>query len=171
MRSLILPALLMASFAPSRVEAQPRIMLGGGVTSPNGDMSQSAETGYHAQAGLHVGIPTLPVAFRVDGGYHRLSETNATFEQTRILAGSLSGVLTLPGVGLSPYLLAGVGSYRTASGSLGQSRTVTHTGYHGGFGMNIGVGGLGGFAEIRLVQINGLNETTRFIPLTFGISL
>jgi hypothetical protein len=171
MRALIPFALFVVSFLPSPVEAQPRIMIGGGVTSPNGSLTQSAATGYHGQVGLHVGIPTLPIAFRADGGFHRLSGVNASFARTQILAGSLSGVLTLPGISLSPYLLAGVGTYRKESGAPGSTQTVSDTGYHGGFGVNIGAGGLGAFAEIRFVQINRETVTTRFIPLTFGIRL
>lgn len=171
MRALVLIALAVATLVPVGVEAQPRLMVGGGITRPNADLSDSAETGYHAQVGLQVGIPTLPVGFRADGGVHRLGQGPATFARTRILAGSLSAVLTLPGIGLSPYLLGGVGSYSTQAGLVGASEKVTETGYHGGFGVNLGAGGMGGFVEIRFVQIKGDVQTTRFIPVTFGLRL
>ncbi|MDA0329766.1 MAG: outer membrane beta-barrel protein [Gemmatimonadetes bacterium] len=171
MRALLVIALASAVLLPTGVEAQPRLMLGGGISSPNGDFSASAEAGYHLQVGLQVGIPTLPVGFRADGGIHRMGQGNAALVRTQILVGSLSGVLTLPGIGLSPYLLAGVGSYQTEAGLIGASEKMTETGYHGGFGVNIGAGGLGAFAEIRFVQIKSDTQTTRFIPMTFGIRL
>lgn len=171
MRALLVIALASAVLLPTGVEAQPRLMLGGGISSPNGDFSASAETGYHAQVGLQVGIPTLPVGFRADGGVHRMGQGNAGLVRTQILAGSLSGVYTLPGIGLSPYLLVGVGSYQTEAGLIGASEKATETGYHGGFGVNLGAGGLGAFAEIRFVQIKTDTRTTRFIPMTFGIRL
>lgn len=171
MRYLLLLALASALVAPVAVEAQPRLLVGGGITAPNGDISDFAETGYHAQVGIEIGIPTLPLAFRADGGYHKLSASDGAYDDTKILGGSLSVVYKLPGVGLSPYFLGGVGSYRTEAGLAGATETATDTGYHGGFGMNIGAVGFGAFVEIRFVRISGANRTTRFIPVTFGLRL
>jgi hypothetical protein len=156
---------------PAVVVGQPRLMLGGGVSTPNGDVTEVAGTGFHAQAGLFVAIPTLPVGLRADGVYHRLGAAGSAFDRTGILGGNLSMVFTLPGVGLSPYFFGGLGSYRTELGAIGVTETVTDTGYHGGFGVNVGTGGLGGFAEIRYLQISGDARTIRLIPLTLGLRL
>lgn len=172
MRHFLLLALASALVAPVAVEAQPRLLVGGGITAPNGNISDFAETGYHAQVGIEIGIPTLPLAFRADGGYHKLSASDGAYDDTKILGGSLSVVYKLPGVGLSPYFLAGVGSYRTEADFVGGATdTNADTGYHGGFGMNIGAVGFGAFVEIRFVRISGVNRTTRFIPVTFGLRL
>lgn len=152
--------------APALVEAQPRLMLGGGVTTPNGATSEVAETGYHIQVGLHVSIPTLPVGFRLDGGYHRLGESGAAGAETKVLAGSISMVFALPGVGLNPYLLGGLGQYRVEAGPAER----TDRGFHGGFGVVLGALGLGAFAEIRYVRISSdTGPTTKLIPLTVGV--
>ena len=171
MRRHVLLAAFILLVVPSVLEAQPRLMFGGGVTSPNGAISDIADTGYHIRGGLHITIPTVPVGIRADGAYHRLSSADAAFENTTVLAGALSLVVPLPGVGLSPYLLGGLGSYRTDSGAVGSTVTVTNSGYHGGFGINLGAVGFGGFVEIRYVVINGEGPNTKLIPLTFGLRL
>jgi len=159
-----------AMLAPAVVHAQPRLMVGGGFSAPNGDATATMETGYHWQASLHVDIPTLPIALRADGAYHRLNSPNPVAAQNAILNGALSLVYILPGVGLQPYLLGGLGSYRVESGPEGMTETVTDPGYHGGFGVAIGGLGFSAFAEIRYVQINAAT-TTRLIPFTIGLRL
>lgn len=168
-----MPALiaLLLSFAlPAAADAQPRVMLGGGFSAPAGNAASFADPGYHAQAGLEIGIPTLPVALRGDGTLHRLGAAGPDFADTEYLAGAASLVFILPGVGLQPYVLAGYGTYRMKSGPAGADVTSTEPGYHGGFGVLIGSVGFGGFAEIRYVQVGG-DVTSRLIPVTLGLRL
>jgi hypothetical protein len=156
--------------APAAVEAQPRMMVGGGFTAPSSDLSNTAEPGYHLMAAIQVGIPTLPVSFRGDGAFHRMSSPDVDMVGARVLAGSLSLVFTLPGVGLQPYLLGGIGSYRVETGPTDLTTAVTKNGYHGGFGVVVGGLGFGAFAEVRFIQIN-TDSKARMIPLTLGIRL
>ena len=88
----------------------------------------------------------------------------------RVLAGSLSLVFTLPGVGLQPYLLGGVGSYRVETGPEETAEAVTKNGYHGGFGVVVGGLGFGMFAEVRFIQIN-TEMSAKLVPLTLGFRL
>ncbi|MDH3271324.1 MAG: porin family protein [Gemmatimonadota bacterium] len=171
MRRLIPLALALLFFAPASGEAQPRFLVSGGFTGPMGDLSDVADAGYHGQVGLFVQLPTIPVGLRGDGAVHKLGSGDALLADTQILAGSLSVVYHLPGISLVPYFLVGIGSYQTESGPAGAAAKTTDAGFHGGFGVNFGTGGLGAFAEIRLVQINGDPGSTRFIPLSFGLRL
>ena len=164
-RLLCLVALL--TVAPAALHAQPRLMLGGGFTAPNGQITDVAEPGYHLQAGIQVAIPTLPLGLRGDGTFHRLGSSSVDLTDTELLSGALSLVFHLPGVGLQPYFLGGVGSYRIEAGPTDLTEIKTDTGYHGGFGVAIGGLGFGGFAEIRYVQIRS-DVTARLIPLTLG---
>jgi hypothetical protein len=169
-QSSLLAALALALALPGSMEAQPRIMLGGGFSAPSGDASSFADPGYHAQVSLELGIPTLPVALRGDGTLHRLGAAGAAFADTEYLAGAGSVVFVLPGVGLQPYVLGGIGQYRVKSGPAGEAVTETDTGYHGGFGVLIGGLGIGAFAEIRYVHIGGPSGS-RLVPLTLGVRL
>lgn len=167
------PFLALAAFlAPAHVEAQPRFMVSGGFTAPLGDLADVADAGYHGQVGLFVSIPTVPFGLRGDGFFHRLGSSDAALEDTQVLGGTLSLVYDLPGIGLVPYFLAGLGAYQIEAGPVGATVKANDNGYHGGFGVNIGgVGtGVGAFAEIRYVKIGGDSNAT-LIPLTFGLRL
>ena len=170
MRRLIVLALFML-IAPVAAEAQPRLMLSGGLTTPNGDVSTSADPGYHVGASIEIGIPTLPVGFRGDGTLHKMGSARAGLEATEVLAGSLSIVYTMPGVGLRPYMLGGLGAYRVSAGTEDVPVTQTSRGYHGGFGVSIGGLLFAAFAEIRYVLVPTPDNTVRMIPLTLGFRL
>jgi hypothetical protein len=170
MRRPIVLALFMM-IMPVAAEAQPRLMLGGGFTAPNGDVSASADPGYHVRASMEIGVPTLPVGFRGDGTLHKMTSSQAGFDDTEVLAGSLSVVFTLPGVGLQPYVLGGIGTYRVTAGPRDASVTESSRGYHGGFGVAIGGLGFGAFAEIRYVHVPHDDMTVAMIPLTLGFRL
>ena len=169
MRRLVVLLALIAA-VPTAAQAQPRLMGGVGFTAPTGDISDAADPGYHVRAALRVGIPTTPLSLQADGTYHKLGTASATFADTQVLSGALSAVFTLPGIGMQPYVLGGLGTYRVKSGPVGVPVTSTETGYHGGFGVTLGGLGFGGFAELRFIQINGPVKT-RLIPLTFGFRL
>jgi len=170
-RRLVLSAAVFFFLSPAAAEAQPRILIGGGVTSPNGDFKNAASAGYHGRIGVELAIPTLPVALRADADFHNLRRSDPTFDSSQILGGGISLVFTLPGVGMSPYLLGGVGAYRVETGPVGDSQAVNRNGFHVGFGMKFGSLGFGGFVEIRYVQIGGGLGDTKYIPVTVGIRL
>lgn len=171
MRRLLLVITFLIS-APSVAWAQPRVMFGGGFTNPQGDLRESADPGWHIDAGVQIGIPTLPVSLRGDGQLHRLASSNNDYRDTEFLSGAVSVVFTLPGVGLEPYLLAGLGSYRFNGGlAVTEGIQRSDTGYHGGFGVVTGQLGLGFFAEVRYVRIDQDGVAMSMTPLTLGFRL
>ena len=171
MRRFTLSALLFAFLLPVGVEAQPRLLVAVGLTSPSGDLANQADAGFHGHVGLFVRIPTTPIGLRGDGYFHHLGAADVILDDTEVLGGSLSLVYELPGIRFVPYLLGGIGSYQIEDGPLGDTTKSTGTGYHGGFGVNLGEGGLGAFAEIRFIQIGGDAGSSRIIPLTVGLRL
>jgi hypothetical protein len=169
-RTISLVALMLAlvfASAPAALEAQARLMAGVGMSTPLGDFGDAAGVGWHAGAGLQLGFPTLPIALRADGAYHSFGE-EAPVPKTSMLAGALSGVVNLPGVGLVPYVLAGVGMYRT---SVDGFDPVSDSGFHGAFGVNIGALGLGGFGEVRFINVSSDGGAARFVTATIGFRL
>ena len=165
MRRFALLALLAIAFTPLGVEAQARLMIGGGLSQPTGDFGNDVDSGMHGRVGLQVGVPVFPLSLRGDGEFHKFSEASGVGD-TKLLAGALSVVLSLGGIGISPYVLAGVGTYRVDNGV---DSPETDRGIHGGFGVSLGALGFGGFAEVRLVNIDGVAGKTRYIPLTVGL--
>jgi hypothetical protein len=167
MRRLALPFVLGALLAPSAGAAQVSLMAGGGLGTPVGDFGDQAESGWHGTAGLQVGVPAIPVRLRADGGYHSFGQAGSD-PRVSMLAGALSLVFNLPGVGLVPYLLGGLGQYRVSVDQSGVA-TVTDNGYHGAFGVNIGAMGFGGFGEVRLVNVSQGGGGLRFVTATLGL--
>jgi hypothetical protein len=163
MRRIALLALV-AFVLPAAVEAQARLMVGGGISSPSSDFADDVGSGQHGRVGLQVGVPVFPVSLRGEGEIHSFSEVTGG-ENAKLINGTISGVFSLGGIGLSPYVIAGVGSYRYDASA---EDAVTNRGIHGGFGVTIGALGLGGFAEVRLVSIDGDDAKTRYVAGTVG---
>lgn len=164
-------ALLALVLPPATVAAQPGLLAGAGITSPLGDLGQVASNGYHARLGAQMGIPTLPVAVRLDGDYHRLPEADATYDPTSVLGGALGVVFTLPGVGLSPYVLTGVGRYRVDSGPAGLSEPVARRGFQAGFGIALGAIGFGALVEIRWVRVDTDGGSMSYVPVSVALRM
>ena len=172
MRRTHLFAFLLVLF-PSVAEAQPRLMVGGGVTAAQGDVGSSADPGWHLGVGLNLGIPTLPVGLRADGRLHRMASSDVSFRDHEYLTGAVSLVFRLPGVGLEPYVLGGVGTYRYSGGAASDPEATqrSDTGYHAGFGIATGQLTFGLYAEIRYVYIGSDTGSDGLIPLTLGFRL
>jgi hypothetical protein len=157
-------------FIPAAAEAQVRILAGAGVTNPISDLNDVTDVGWHAMGGAQLDIATLPISLRGDGGYHSFGEQGSN-PQTSVLSGAVSLVVTLPGVGLSPYILGGVGVYRTSL-DIPADDPTSDTGIHGAFGVDIGAVGFGGFAELRGVSVSTeASGNFRFLTATLGLRL
>jgi opacity protein-like surface antigen len=172
MRRFMLAAVLAGFLIPAAAEAQrPRIMAGGGLSTPTGDFNEAAEVGYHGRLGLQMGGPAFPLAGRLEGEYHSFGQTTG-LPKYKVLNGALSAVLELEGTGITPYFLAGIGRYRVDADVTGlDTDPVTETGFQGGFGVNIGAVGFGGFAEFRVIQINMEGDAIRYFPVSVGFRL
>ncbi|MBM4184605.1 MAG: hypothetical protein FJ207_10390 [Gemmatimonadetes bacterium] len=169
MRRLLPLAAFALLAAPAAVAAQVQLLGGGGLGRPFGDFSDAAGSGWHALVGMQVSVPAIPIALRADGTYHSFAAPTG-LPGSSMLAGAASLVVSLPGVGLVPYFLGGIGQYRV---SLDQSGVdpVTDNGFHGAFGVNIGAMGFGGFAELRVVNVSQSAGDARFLTATFGLRL
>ena len=71
------------------------------------DFNDAAEHGYHGRLGLQVGALGVPLAGRLEGEYHTFGQVEG-LPKVNVLNAALSAVLSLDGVGLTPYFLAGV---------------------------------------------------------------
>jgi len=155
----------------SPVAAQPSLRVGGGISSPNGDMGDLLGSGYHGRVMLSLGVPVAPVSLRFEGAMHRFNASGTDVGKMNQLNGTIGAELTLGLAGIEPYLFVGWGKYRQEYSSefeLGESQT--HPGYHAGFGVQAGILGLGGFVEVRIVQVSGDISDSRYVPLTVGLS-
>jgi hypothetical protein len=169
-----------ALMAPvAMAQAQLKFGVAAGASLPNGDFADAVETGYHAMVTAGIKPPLAPVGFRVDGMFTEFNaKAPATDTKERILGLNANAVLSMPGaVVLSPYLIGGVGMYRQSiSPSVPGLDAQTDMGVNIGAGIQFGLAGFSAFGEIRLHNIfngdggSGNSTSTRFIPITFGIT-
>lgn len=161
-------ALLVA--LPPALAAQVRFQAGGGISNPVSDLGDMVDSGLQGRAGFSLGVPLFPLSVRLEGEVSRFPRKDFPDGSATLLGGSASVVLSLGGLGISPYLIAGAGQYRVDfSDEFGLGDATTDTGIHGGFGANIGALGLGGWAEIRLVNISRDGGDVRALPVSVGL--
>lgn len=160
-------ALTALAFAlPVSASAQVRFLVEAGLSEPVGSFTKEANSGYLGRLGLEAGLAHIPLSFRAEGVANRFGSATAVGHVT-VVGGSVSAIVSLGGVGGSPYVLAGIGQYRTSYDAAGFGSSIG-TGYHVGVGMNLGALG---FLEIRFVDVNGDSGRTLYVPITIGLRM
>ena len=160
-----------AVVAPVAAQAQASFGIAAGASVPNGDFKTFAETGYHLMATLGIAPPALPVGLRIDGMWNEFNLKGGS-SKARILGVTGNAVLSMPGaMVLSPYLIGGIGMYnQSVSPKVTGVDSANDFGFNAGAGIKFGLAGFGAFAEARFHSISNDNGSTRFIPITFGLT-
>jgi opacity protein-like surface antigen len=172
MRSRSLWFLLAALAAtPVAADAQVRIGVGGGPSTPMGDFADEAGSGFLVQGSVTLGLPLLPIGLRGDAVYQQFADERAgTYRQAGALAGGTLG-LPLPLPLLSPYVLGEVGAFHH------RFPEATHAGHaHGedgtasafavGGGVRLGLPGIAVSVEARYLDAG---KGVRSVPITASL--
>jgi opacity protein-like surface antigen len=184
MRFRHLPATLalLSVVGATPAAAQLSFGLGGGATIPSGSVSDRQNTGYNGLATLQIGMPLMPVVFRIDAGYNGFGGKNfrdalgqaQEGTDARIISGTANLIWNLlPASPIKPYAIGGVGYYDTKFDGTESSREF---GWNAGGGLKVSLTGAALFVEARVHNVNnaafsvgGGRTTSRFIPVTVGI--
>jgi hypothetical protein len=152
-------------------EAQTRPVFGvaAGITAPQGDFGDAVENGYHIGAAVGFKVPVLPVALRGDLAYTMFDGADDVDLSVNTLNLSVNAVHAFPGVAIRPYVIGGLGMYRSTSEFLGEEETSTDLGLNGGAGIQFKLAGMQSFVEARYTHIMTEDEATKVIPISFGI--
>jgi opacity protein-like surface antigen len=196
-RILIAAALVAAVSAPAAAQstmttAAPRPMQFGimaGATIPQGDAGDLAKTGFHLGGLVNFQPSMVPLALRGEVTYHGLSGKEFEFEgfpangpDLSIISGTINGLFEFGSMGTvsttHPYVIGGLGVYRSKFSSDGEDNDVSSTdfGFNAGVGVRFGLGGLNTFAEARFHNVfvgdneDGEGGSIRFVPISFGIA-
>ena len=176
-RSIRATFILLALSNPKALHAQ-RLMsigLGGGVSIPQGDLSNGANTGWNALGTFVLSTAMQPLGLRADIAYNRFA-FNATSQAAlgasgneSVGSGTLNATYRLPtpGTPLSPHLIAGLGAYRVDC-SLGCT-AVTHFGWNVGLGTKLYVLGFRSFLEGRYHRTSANGSGVNYFPITLGV--
>lgn len=153
--------------------------LAGGVSVPQGDLRDGASTGWHGLATISLSTLMQPLGLRLDVAYNRFDSSGAT----RTAAGSagyqtvgsatLNATYRLPMTDspLSPYLITGLGAYRTGC-SLGSGcDAVTRYGWNAGLGTKMSVLPFRTFLEARYHRTTRYGRGVTYFPITVGLLL
>lgn len=167
--------------APRQAHAQLGFGIGAsaGLTLPSGDLGDLAKSGYNVKILLGGRAPLTPVGFRIEGGYDSF-EGDGNDANFSIRSGTANVVLGVPmgTMGVSPYVIGGVGVYNTkVDGSftfLGQTintdQSESRFGWNLGGGLEFSLGTLKTFVEARYHAVSGdKNPDFNHIPISFGI--
>ena len=182
---LILSAAAAPVSAQAIVSSPVRFGIMGGATIPLSDLSDFNKTGWNAGALVTIGVPLVPVSFRIDGQWHQLQAKNDVEfpADLRIIDGTANVVYTF-GAALPTkfYLIGGVGAYNERFKDPASDVSVSGT----KFGLNAGVGfkfqltGFATFIEARyhnVIHGSDVGDTNsadvrslQFVPITVGIT-
>lgn len=166
MRVMSRAALALAAtlIAPAALYAQTSFSIAAGASLPMGSTADALKMGYNATAALGIKPPLAPIGLRIEGMFNSF-EPDVGSGTIRVMAGTVNG--TLSGAVPMGYLIGGVGMYNTsASGGTGSD---TDFGFNIGAGLNFPLTGFSTFLEARFHVVSTEVESTKFVPITFGI--
>lgn len=147
--------------------------IGGGPSFATGDLGDVVDMGYNVQGSASLSIPVLPVGIRIDGLYNK--HPSEFDENHRTFAGNVNAVFSFPSIGITPYVIGGLGMYNTKiehddDQEVGHDHeSSSDVGFNIGAGVRLGLPGLSVFGEARLHSISAEGGSVRFVPVTLGI--
>jgi opacity protein-like surface antigen len=184
---LIISAAAAPVSAQAIVSSPVRFGIMGGATVPLSDLSDFNKTGWNAGALVTIGVPLVPVSFRIDGQWQQMQAKNdVPFPaDLRIIDGTANVVYTF-GAALPTkfYLIGGLGVYneRFKDPATNTSASGTKFGLNAGVGFKFQLTGFATFIEARYHNVihgtdvgggdgSGVNaRSLQFIPITVGIT-
>jgi hypothetical protein len=178
MRRWLLTAACSALLCPGLEVAAQRplsIGVGGGATFPTGDLRTSANTGWNVLGTAALGSLMQPIGLRLDVAYNRFHVPGPTVSgvsgDQSVGSATLNASYRIPMTNspLSPYLISGLGAYRSdCSGGI-DCASATRYGWNVGLGTKLYVLGARSFLEARYHRTKRAGNTVQFIPLSVGI--
>lgn len=171
--------------AQAIVSSPVRFGVMGGATVPLSDFRTFDKTGWNAGALVSIGVPLVPVSFRVDGQWHQLKAKNIEgAADARIIDGTANVVYTF-GAALPTkfYLIGGAGVYNVRFTDPNDSNlhaSGTKFGLNAGVGFKFQLTGFATFIEARyhnvfkgtsVGSIDASNaKSLQFVPISVGIT-
>jgi hypothetical protein len=182
MRRWILAALCatagaLAPLGSARAQRPVSVGLAGGVSLPQGDLRNGVNTGWHALGTIAVSTLMQPLGLRLDVDYNRFAYSNTA--QTA-LGGSgyqdvgsatLNATYRLPmwNSPMSPYLITGLGAYRTSCSLGPDCGATTRYGWNVGLGTKLIALRLRTFLEARYHRTERGEADVNYFPVTLGL--
>jgi Outer membrane protein beta-barrel domain len=154
------------------LEAQ-HLGLGGGVSLPQGDLGDGTDHGWYALASFMFGSPMQPVGLRIDAAHARFPFAGAVDGHSGVSSATVNLSYRIPRATwqISPYLIAGLGAYRTSCSNDAVCEGQVRYGWNAGLGFQLRLLGLQAFLEGRFHRTTLRGEGVHFFPVTLGFRL
>jgi hypothetical protein len=149
------------------------LSLAAGISSPNGDLDRAADVGWHALAAINVTSLMLPLGLRLEAAYNSFGTSgDPSADELRVLSltGNLTYRLPMTNSPLSPYLIGGMGAYRTDCDSDAGCDGDVSFGWNAGLGTKLYLLGFRSFLEARYQSTTRGDVNVKYFPITFGIT-
>lgn len=148
--------------------------IGGGLLAPVSDYANVDNMGWHLLGKVDFRIPMSPLAVRLDALFGQTTHQSNVDGHTQLIGGLANLVWNIPSAApmVKPYLLGGGGVYnvKITIPSFAIDTSETKFTWDVGAGATLGAGPARFFAEARYVSIQETNGSTKFIPITVGIT-
>jgi opacity protein-like surface antigen len=173
MRRWILAAMcagVASSVVPLEAQQRPiSIGLAGGVSLPQGDLADGVNTGWHALGTIALSTLMQPLGLRLDVAYNRFEFSDVDGNQS-VGSATLNATYRLPMTNspMSPYLISGLGAYRTECSLPAGCDAATKFGWNVGLGTKLFVG-FRSFIEARYHRTKRADTHVNYFPLTLGV--
>ncbi len=189
---LVISAAVAPLSAQAIVSSPVRFGIMGGATVPLSDLSNEAKTGWNAGVLVSIGVPLVPVSFRVDGQWQQMNgkvlstlggTAGSALPNLRIIDGTANVVYTF-GAALPTkfYLIGGAGVYneRFKDPNSDVHADGTKFGLNAGVGFKFQLTGFATFIEARYHNVihgsavgsgnDGNAKSLQFVPISVGIT-
>ncbi|WP_373070538.1 outer membrane beta-barrel protein [Gemmatimonas sp.] len=160
------------AMTPAMVSAQSSAVgfgVSGGLSVPTGDLSDAVDAGYTIAGHIFLKPASMTsLRFRGDvslDSYSYKGNTNGDFRSLGFVGNALYDLSASGGV--KPYVLGGLGGFNGKSSS--SSDSDTNVGIQVGGGLNFQLSGFSTFLEAKYVNVFSDDNSTGYIPITFGI--
>jgi hypothetical protein len=175
--SLLVAASIGVLFAPTSGTAQRPVSIGiaGGASIPSGDFREGVDVGWHALATIAVSTLMQPLGLRIDVAYNRFAfsdDVPALAEERRSTgSATLNFTYRLPMTNspMSPYLISGLGAYRSECSLDAECEPTTRYGWNVGLGTKLYILGFRSFLEARYHRTEISDSDVHYFTPTFGL--
>lgn len=144
--------------------------LAGGISLPQGELADGVSTGWHALATVALSTLMQPLGLRLDVAYNRF-ELEAADGNESVGSATLNATYRLPMTNspMSPYLISGLGAYRSECSLDVGCDATTKFGWNVGLGTKVFAWGFRSFVEARYHSTEHRDDDLGYFPLTIGI--
>ncbi|MDQ4080355.1 MAG: outer membrane beta-barrel protein, partial [Gemmatimonadota bacterium] len=153
LRALVTTMLIMPASVPGQRPVS--IGLAGGASIPSGELREGVDVGWHGLATIVVSTLMQPLGLRVDVAYNRFAFSDDTpalaeeYQSTGSATLNFTYRLPMTNSPMSPYLISGLGAYRSECSLDTGCEATTRYGWNVGLGTKLYVLGFRSFLEAR----------------------